>query len=71
MAKARIGHKMNQVANFVRANDGCMMVDAAREVGPHGSTRYGYQAVHRAVNAGLVVCRPGKRRGTYTLHVKG
>ena len=67
----RIGHKMQQVAEFVKANDGCLMIEAAREVGPHGSLRYGYAAIHRAIGAGLVVRKEGKRRGTYTLHIEG
>lgn len=34
------------------------VIDAARAVGPHGSLRYGYQTVGRAVAAGLVEYGP-------------
>ena len=50
----RIGHKMQQVAEFVKANEGCLMIEAAREVGPHGSLRYGYAAIHRAIAGWLL-----------------
>lgn len=53
-AKKRVGSKMAMVAAFVAHNPGLSMLAAARHVGPNGSIKYGYEAVHRAIDAGLV-----------------
>lgn len=58
----RIGPRMAHVLAYVAANPGLPMLRAARRVGPHGSTRYGYRAVHRAIAAGLVRRVRGPRR---------
>lgn len=39
----------------------------ARRVGPHGSKRYGYQTVQRAIAAGRLVRQPLPRNGWNTL----
>lgn len=57
----RIGPCMSVVSNFVSANPGCVMIRAARYVGPRGSLRYGYASVHRAIRAGLVRKERGER----------
>lgn len=65
----RIGRRMSDVVAFVSANPGCSMLAAAEAVGPHGSRRYGYASVHRAIDAGLVVRSAGARRGSFVLAV--
>lgn len=64
----RIGPCMELVAMYVRLNPGCPKLHAAEFVGPHGSRRYGYRAVDRAIKAGLIVARQGKgnRYALYT-----
>lgn len=64
---SRIGRRMVDVASFVSANPGALMISAARYVGPHGSLKFGYRTVHRAIDAGLVQALPGTRRGTWRL----
>jgi hypothetical protein len=51
---SRIGRRMQAVASYVTANPGQYMIQAAGYVGPHGSLRYGYATVHRALRAGIV-----------------
>lgn len=62
----RIGPRMSAVVEYVRAVPACTMVEVARHVGPHGSTKFGYRVVHRAISAGIVTAvpcgRPGERR---------
>ena len=54
---ARIGRAMAAVAFYVSAHEGTSMMSAASYAGPHGSLNYGYRAVHRAIDAGIVVAR--------------
>ncbi len=56
---------MSAAADYVRENPGCAILPVARRVGPHGSTRYGYSTVHRAIRAGLI--RAERRSGRYVL----
>lgn len=68
MAK-RVGFRMRQAVEYVRSNPGCAIYPVARWVGPHGSTRYGYQIVHRAIKAGLLTATR-KGDGSYALTVR-
>lgn len=64
------GLRMMQVANFVRRNPGCTMLQAAEHLIYRGrpSRRYGYAAVHRAIAAGLIVAiERVDKRGCYQL----
>ena len=66
MTKTRtIGPRMQQAAFFVRNNPGCAILPVAEAVGPHGSRKYGYEIVHRAIRAGLI--RATVRNGIYSL----
>lgn len=60
------GAAMQRVTAYVKKNPGQSMWDVARSVGPNGSSRYGYAAIHRAARAGLVTIDPrpgvGRRR---------
>jgi hypothetical protein len=62
---SRIGPCMAEVARLADRPGGIAVIDAAGRVGPHGSLCYGYQSVHRAIRAGLVVVgraqEPGRR----------
>ena len=66
---ARIGPKMQEAVDFVKENPGCAILPVAQHIGPNGSVQYGYRAVHRAIEAGLIQAKPGKRKGTYSLTV--
>jgi len=60
--------KMFAALQYVQANPGCQAIEAARHVGPHGSLRFGYAAVKRAIRAGLIVAvRRPEHRGRYAL----
>lgn len=65
----RVGPTMRAAVRYVAAHPGCAILPAAEYCGPNGSRRYGYQAVHRAIRAGLLVAtrRPG---GRYSLAVR-
>lgn len=58
----RIGPRMALIRDFVARNPGRFMHSAAKRVGPHGSTHFGYAAVHRAIAAGLVYSITGAGR---------
>lgn len=64
----RIGPKMQMVADFVARNPGLAMRAAAHHVNPSPSPdrceSYGYDVVHRAIDAGLVTTAPGPRGST-------
>lgn len=74
----RIGHAMAAVAAYVASNEGCVMRAAADHVNPsvgrggNVNEALGYNVVHRAANADLIVIVPaeqmGGRRGTYVLY---
>lgn len=54
MAK-RIGPQMAAVAAYVVMRPGCLAVDAARSVAPHGTgIGFGYRSVDRACDAELI-----------------
>jgi hypothetical protein len=64
----RIGPRMLDAVRYVAAHPGCAILPVAEYCGPFGSRKYGYQTVHRAIRAGLiVVARAG--RGRYSLTV--
>lgn len=52
---------MRDVAAYVARNPGRAMWYAACFVGPNGSAKFGYRAVHRAIKAGLVRTVHGPR----------
>lgn len=64
----RIGPRMEQAIAIVAANPGCNKLFVAKQVGPNGSTNYGYQTVDRAIAHGLIDCAdiPGMYRLTIT-----
>lgn len=49
----RIGPKMSEVLSIL-ARGPATRIDVARDVGPHGSLRYGYATIGRCLRAGLV-----------------
>lgn len=50
----RIGPKMIEATRHAASNPGCPILTIAEEIGPYGSRRFGYAAVHRAAKAGLI-----------------
>lgn len=52
----RIGPKMQEAADILQAMGGHsrLIYPIVRRVGPHGSTRYGYQIARRVIRAGLI-----------------
>jgi hypothetical protein len=52
---------MKAAVAAVAAAPGCPKIVPARAAGPHGSLKYGYQAVDRAIRAGLIRAEPGPR----------
>lgn len=64
----RIGPNMRAAVEYVAENPGCPKLPVARAIGPHGSTKFGYEAVDRAMRAGLIEHRGGMA-GTYSLYV--
>lgn len=46
--------KMRLAVDYVRQHPGCAILPVAKAVGPHGSLKYGYRIVHRAIKAGLI-----------------
>lgn len=50
----RKGSKMTAAAEYVAAHPGCTKMAAAGHIGPNGSLRFGYAAVDRAINAGMI-----------------
>lgn len=63
----RVGPRMEEAAEYVREHPGCPILPVAEHVGPHGSRRYGYATVHRAIRAGLIWATEGKG-GRYALY---
>lgn len=57
----RIGRQMTAAAEFVAVNQGCTKMAVADTIGPNGSRRYGYDAVNRAIRAGLIEATQGRR----------
>jgi len=52
--------RMFAAAEYVAANPGCPILPVAEHIGPNGSRRYGYAAVHRAIKAGLIRAEAGE-----------
>jgi hypothetical protein len=63
------GHRMAEVAAYVGQHPGVRMLEVAEAVGPHGSRRYGYASVHRAVKGGHVRAEKDSR-GRYSMYPK-
>lgn len=66
----RIGPKMQAAVDFVKENPGCAILPVAEAIGPNGSRRYGYAAVHRAIKAGLIEAIGADEGNKYELYVK-
>jgi hypothetical protein len=66
----RIGPAMIVATRYVAAHPGCPKLPAAEHCGPHGSRKFGYAAVDRAMRAGLIEDR-GTSRIAYALYVTG
>jgi hypothetical protein len=64
----RIGPAMKAAVEYVASHPGCPKLPAAEYCGPHGSRKFGYAAVNRAMRAGLIEDR-GTERTRYALHV--
>lgn len=60
-----IGPRMQAVADYVSTHPGSVSWHVAQAVGPNGSTRFGYEAINRAVAAGIVVRKSGKGNTTH------
>lgn len=67
MAKNSVGHRMLAAASYVCANPGSVKLHVAEHIGPHGSRKFGYAAVDRAINAGLIRAERDKS-GRYHLY---
>ncbi len=52
---------------YVAEHPGCAILPVAEWVGPHGSRRYGYATVHRAIAHGMLENRSDGYR--YDLHI--
>ena len=65
----RIGPAMKAATEYVAAHPGCPKLHAAKYVGPHNSTLYGYRAVDRAISAGLIDAKMIGCRHHYELTV--
>lgn len=66
----RIGPKMKLAVEYVTEHPGCCKAPVARHVFHYdrGWRAFGYAAVNRAINAGLIVATR-RSSGTYTLTV--
>lgn len=60
--------RMFEAVEYVRSNPGCPKLHVAEHVGPHGSRKFGYQTVDRAIKAGLIEAER-LPSGTYRLTV--
>lgn len=63
-----IGPKMKAAAAYVAAHPDTAILPVAEAIGPNGSRRYGYAAVHRAIRAGIIEATRTPR-GWYRLTV--
>jgi hypothetical protein len=61
------GPAMLSAARYVEHHPGVTILPVADAIGPHGSTKYGYAAVHRAIKAGLILAAR-MSDGTYRLY---
>ena len=57
----KVGPRMETIISYVARNPGLSKAVVARACGPKGSRRYGYQAIERCLNAGLLEERPDGR----------
>jgi hypothetical protein len=63
----RIGPAMKAATRYVAEHPGCPKLPAAESCGPNSSRKFGYEAVNRAMRAGLIEDR--NRGGIYALHI--
>lgn len=64
---ARVGSSMAAAVSYVAHHPGTTILPVARQIGPHGSTKFGYAAVHRAIKAGLIIAAK-MNDGSYRLY---
>lgn len=57
----RIGPRMQEALAYIAEHPGTAILPVAEHVGPHGSRQFGYRAVHRLLDAHLVVNVSGSR----------
>jgi hypothetical protein len=65
--RAAHGPSMLRAASYVAHHPGVAILPVAEHVGPHGSRKFGYNAVHRAIKAGLILAAK-MPNGTYRLY---
>jgi hypothetical protein len=65
----RTGPGMLAATAYVASSPGCPKLPVAKAVGPHGSTRFGYAIVNRAMRAGLIEHRGSPDAWKYVLHI--
>ena len=58
---------MIAAVQYVTQHPGCSILPVAEAIGPNGSRRFGYAAVHRAIRAGLLNAK--RSHGRYALTV--
>lgn len=61
--------RMFRAVAYVAAHPDCPILPVAEAVAPHGSRRFGYAIVHRAIRAGLLSAVRGAN-GRYSLRVR-
>lgn len=64
----RIGPQMARAVAYVANHPGCAILPVARHLGFTRNMGFGYDPVHRAIDAGLIVATRGAR-GAYVLTV--
>lgn len=62
----RIGFRMRQLESYVRAHPYCSIRQAVVTIYSEYALRFGYNAMHRAAKAGLVVLRRNVSTGVYS-----
>lgn len=65
----RVGPRMRQAVAYVQSHGPCAILPIAEAIGPHGSRKHGYAAVHRAISAGLLRAVRSRKSGHYTVTV--
>ena len=64
----RVGPSMAAAVRYVEHHPGTTILPVAEHIGPHGSRKFGYNAVHRVIKAGLILSAK-MPDGTYRLYL--